>query len=127
MICTDCGEQLPPGRCVDEEGNLCSWEECNSHYCYSKKNMKIKIEKALDIICSYGDIDGDDHKDWVMDQVTRVLTDCPDIEREAVSCKGEKYKYIELGESEEYKKLVSDSCRGEDGENTYFWSVGSPP
>lgn len=32
-----------------------------------------KIKKAMDLIESYGQIDGAHHKDWVLDQVARVL------------------------------------------------------
>jgi hypothetical protein len=33
-----------------------------------------RIAAALEIIYSYGQIEGDHHKTWVIDQVTRCLT-----------------------------------------------------
>jgi hypothetical protein len=32
-----------------------------------------RITKAMEIIAQYGDIDGAHHKQWVLDQVVRVL------------------------------------------------------
>lgn len=32
-------------------------------------------ERALDVIYSYGGIDGAHHKQWVLDQVVRILTE----------------------------------------------------
>jgi len=34
-----------------------------------------KVTKALELILQYGGIDGAHHKDWVLDQVVRVLTE----------------------------------------------------
>lgn len=33
------------------------------------------VEKALNVIASYGWIDGAHHKQWVLDQVARALTE----------------------------------------------------
>lgn len=85
------------------------------------------IKKALDIICSYGSIDGDHHKAWVIDQVSRVLTGCQEVEKQGIDCNGNYYKYTVLGESEEYKRLVSETCDGEDGPDSYDWPVGIAP
>jgi hypothetical protein len=60
-------------------------------------------EIALDIAKSYGGIDGDHHKAWVIDQMCRAL----------------------LGE--EYEKFVADARAGEDGPETYEWDVGIAP
>ncbi len=62
-----------------------------------------RIEKALDLIIKYGGIDGDHHKAWVLDQVTRALSGTG------------------------YRKLVKDACAGDDGPNTYSWEVGIAP
>jgi len=64
---------------------------------------KEKIQKALQLIIDYCGIDGDHHKTWVLDQVTRVLAD------------------------EQYDVLVADACNGEDGPNTYTWDTGIAP
>jgi hypothetical protein len=43
---------------------------------FNKKNIEEKddrIKKALGIAWSYGQIDGDHHKTWVIDQMVRAL------------------------------------------------------
>ncbi len=62
-----------------------------------------RIEKALDIIGSYGSIDGDHHKAWVLDQVLRSLT------------------------GDVYDLWLERFCRGEDGPDTYEWDTGVAP
>jgi hypothetical protein len=74
-----------------------------------------QIAKAIDVAVRFGGIDGDHHKSWVIDQMVRALTDCPDQGRDA------------LGESEAYKELVRSACEGEDGPDTYVWDIGIPP
>ena len=61
------------------------------------------IEDALEVIFRFGSIDGDQHKTWVIDQVTRKLT-------------GDKY--------EEY---VKEAKAGVDGPDTYIWDKGIAP
>jgi hypothetical protein len=62
-----------------------------------------RIDRALECAISYGGIDGDHHKAWVIDQMIRWLT-------------GDKYDSI-----------VEDACAGEDGPNTYSWDCGTAP
>jgi len=62
-----------------------------------------KIQAAIDLAVKYGGIDGAHHKDWVIDQMVRVLA-------------GEKYE-----------EIVREACDGEDGANTYSWEVGIAP
>lgn len=62
-----------------------------------------KIKAAIDLAVSYGGIDGDHHKAWVIDQMVRVLA------------------------GNEYETIVKDACNGEDGPNTYSWEVGIAP
>ena len=52
-----------------------------------------RIDEALQVILLYGDIDGDHHKQWVIDQVVGMLT----------------------GSKKAYKKWVDAYCS--DGEN----------
>ena len=59
--------------------------------------------KALDLIAEYGGIDGGHHKQWLLDQVVRILA-------------GEKYEDW-VGEWED----------GEDGQKTYEWDTGIAP
>ena len=64
-----------------------------------------RIEKALELAMRYGQIGGDHHKTWVIDQMVRVL----------------------LGSNEKYARWVKDACDGEDGPETYGWDTGIAP
>ena len=88
---------------------------------------KERIKEALDVANSYGGIDGDHHKMWVIDQMVRILTDCPTVIGTAKDYKGQPYTYETLGESKEYEQWVKDHNKGEDGPNTYEWEKGIPP
>lgn len=68
-----------------------------------KMNEQDQIEKAIELIGDYGGIDGGHHKQWLIDQVLRVLTDTG------------------------YKEWVTLFECGEDGPNTYEWDVGAAP
>lgn len=61
-----------------------------------------KIQQALELAFRYGQIDGDWHKMWVIDQMVRVLT-------------GDKY--------EEWVRTYV----GEDETDPYEWDVGIAP
>lgn len=61
--------------------------------------MSEKIEKALEMIESYGGIDGGHHKQWVLDQLVRILAD-------------------------DYDQWVKEYQDGEDGPETYLWDEG---
>lgn len=63
------------------------------------------INKAVVIALDYGAVDGAHHKMWVIDQILRALTGCP-----------------EGGESDKYRKLILD-YNGED----YEWDRGIAP
>jgi hypothetical protein len=62
-----------------------------------------RINDALYVAYSYGQIDGDHHKAWVIDQIVRKLT------------------------GENYTDWVKEFCKGEDGPDTYAWDKGIPP
>lgn len=62
-----------------------------------------KIETALNLIGQYGGTDGGHHKQWVLDQVVRILT------------------------GDEYAQWVREQKDGEDGPETYDWDEGIPP
>jgi len=64
---------------------------------------RYKIEQAIDLIVRYGGIDGAHHKDWVLDQVVRILADM------------------------KYEKIVREAKARERGPNTYDWNVGIAP
>ena len=77
------------------------------------------ITKALDYARRYGGTDGAHHKDWVIDQMVRALTNCPDNSTSS-------YNSVQ-GKSKEYKKYIADCCAGEDGPETYSWDEGIAP
>lgn len=86
-----------------------------------------RIAQALEYAVHFGGIDGEHHKTWVIDQMVRALTGCPQEIRSAVSPDGNSYQYGAQGESEEYRAFVADACAGEDGPETYSWEVGIAP
>ena len=64
--------------------------------------MHDKISGALNLIMEFGSIDGAHHKQWVLDQVVRILAD-------------------------DYDLWVEAHNAGEDGPETYVWSKGIEP
>lgn len=83
---------------------------------------------ALWYIGSYGQIDGDHHKLWVLDQVARILKGTPVICKEARWNDGTINLRVTTGKpSQEYKKWVKEMCAGEDGPDTYGYDVGIAP
>ncbi|MHC4180472.1 MAG: hypothetical protein ACYSWU_23465 [Planctomycetota bacterium] len=62
----------------------------------------IMICKTLQYLEKYGGFDGGHHKQWVLDQVVRIL-------------------------AADYDKWVAEYCDGEDGPQTYGWDTGIPP
>lgn len=67
--------------------------------------MRVMINtlELADYILDYGCIDGEHHKQWVLDQVLRKL----------------------LGK--DYDRIVIDWEHGEDGPETYEWDIGIAP
>lgn len=68
------------------------------------KEKDDEIEKALELAFQYGQIDGDHHKTWVIDQMVRILT-------------GDKY-------NEFVKEYEIDE---ETGEKEWTWKSGIAP
>ncbi|MDB5716166.1 MAG: hypothetical protein JWO15_3563 [Sphingomonadales bacterium] len=62
-----------------------------------------RIFDAVELAITYGSIDGAHHKQWVIDQMIRIL----------------------LGD--EYEKTIANAKDGEDGPNTYGWDEGTAP
>lgn len=62
-----------------------------------------KIDEALNMIDECGGFDGGHHKQWVLDQVVRILT------------------------QENYNEWVREYEDGCDGQNTYSWDIGIAP
>ena len=61
--------------------------------------------QALALALRYGQIGGEHHKTWVIDQMVRALLQTP----------------------EAYAAWVADACAGEDGPDSYGWDGGIPP
>jgi hypothetical protein len=61
------------------------------------------VEEALRLLIRYGQIDGEHHKTWVIDQAVRLLT------------------------GNYYDELIAAANDGEDGPETYEWDVGIAP
>lgn len=87
------------GAYLEHEGTLAGFiPGCNTDRLVDRKAME-----ALELLYQYGDIDGDHHKRWCIDQVVRILT------------------------GENYENFVAWACGGEDGPHTYDWDEGTPP
>lgn len=69
----------------------------------AEKTDAERIQAAIDLIVELGGIDGAHHKNWVLDQVVRVLA------------------------GDRYWQIVADACDGEDGPDTYSWDEGIAP
>jgi len=63
---------------------------------------KSACSEVLSLIERYGGIDGAQHKQWVLDQIVRIL-------------------------AVDYDKWVAEYCNGNDGPDTYEWDTGVPP
>lgn len=72
-----------------------------SHSC--AKVLQERIDEAIALAVKYGGIDGAHHKDWVIDQVIRVLA------------------------KDKYNEVVKNACNGSDGQHTYSWDCGIAP
>ena len=86
-----------------------------------------RIEKAIELGFKYGSTDGAHHKMWVIDQMIRILTDCPTVTLPAIDANGELYRYEDLGESDRYRELLAAFRSGGDGPETYSWDKGIAP
>jgi hypothetical protein len=90
-------------------------------------NPTERIDKALELAFRYGQIEGDHHRLWVIDQMIRALTNCPVFEEQATDYNGTPYTFEVMRESQEYLDMVWNHNNGEDGPNTYEWDTGIAP
>lgn len=67
------------------------------------EELSDRVGRALGIAARYGQIDGDHHKAWVIDQMVRILA------------------------GGHYEALVRAAKAGEDGPDTYGWDEGIAP
>lgn len=61
------------------------------------------IQRAIALAIQYGGNDGAHHKDWVIDQMVRILA------------------------GSAYANVVAQACAGDDGPDTYEWNCGIAP
>lgn len=66
---------------------------------------QLRIRRALARILQHGSVDGSHHKQWVLDQVVRIL----------------------CGNELNYERWVAAQNAGEDGPQTYTWDEGIAP
>jgi len=66
-------------------------------------DLQERINRALTVAADYGQVDGDHHKAWVIDQMVRELT------------------------GDDYHAWVGQVMVGQDGPDTYPWDKGTPP
>ena len=86
-----------------------------------------KAEWALLFIQKYGGIDGAHHKDWVLDQVARILNDTPvEIKLAKWSNGQEEYRFT-VDATQRYFDWVAECKNGEDGPDTYSYEEGIAP
>ena len=79
---------------------------------------------ALLYASCYGQIDGDHHKQWVIDQMTRILMGTPVIVKVAKWGNGHSEFRFNTGEpSEEYNAWIKDYADGGD----YSYDAGIAP
>jgi hypothetical protein len=84
--------------------------------------LEDRIKKALD---QASNIDGAHHKQWIIDQMVRALTGCPDVVRES---RDGSYTYETQGESEEYLAWRREYEGDPDDEASYCsWDEGIAP
>lgn len=62
-----------------------------------------RVVEAIRHLIRYGQIDGEHHKTWTIDQAVRILA------------------------RDKYDALIASSNDGEDGPDTYAWDVGIAP
>jgi hypothetical protein len=87
-----------------------------------------KSDWVMYFIEMYGHIDGSFHKQWVLDQIARILKGTKIIIKLAEWSNGDKEYRIRLDEpSKEYEKWVIEMCDGEDGPETYSYDKGIAP
>jgi hypothetical protein len=83
---------------------------------------------VLEYLVTYGQIDGEHHKQWVIDQCCRILKGTPVIVKEARWENGHSKLCFHTGEpSKEYLSFVKQMKDGIDGPDTYSYDEGIAP
>lgn len=101
-----------------------NWREVKEFSHFTPKDW------SLYFIERYGMIDGAHHKQWLLDQVVKILTGC-EIQLGEASWEGgeTEYRFSIVGETDEYKAWVDSWLEyDEDGELMYSeWDNGVTP
>lgn len=85
-------------------------------------------EWALYVIAAYGSIEGEPHKDWTLDQAARCLHGAPPrITRTEWSDGTVEYRIEPFGTTPAYINWVEALKDGENGPDTYPYSIGVAP
>lgn len=77
-------------------------DEAHCYHCGTLRQGRSN-DTALELAMRYGQIDGDHHKAWVIDQMVRALA------------------------GDNYDAVIVEYCDGTDGPMTYEWNVGIAP
>jgi len=95
------GDWVRYGAYAELERKLEQWRHGSNSV--TAISLESRAEKVMSLIEQFGGIDGDHHKQWVIDQILRVLT------------------------GSGYGAWVAAYCNGEDGPDSYAWDVGIAP
>lgn len=84
---------------------------------------------ALRWLFQYGQIDGEHHKTWVLDQIARIMHGTPVVGKIARWDNGESEHRFSLGEpSQAYRDWVEEYMeRDENGDPQYLYDTGVAP
>lgn len=94
----------------------------------TKYTMYTPQDWAMLWIERYSGIDGSHHKDWLIDQIARILKGTKVVISIAKWANGkEEYRFTLDNATSEYHKWVEEMRDGEDGKNTYSYDVGIAP
>ena len=105
-------------RVILHEGKLCM----ERNFMYGQQDF------AMLWIEMYSGIDGAHHKDWIIDQVARILKGTKVIVKVAKWENGTENERFSLDEPpKEYWKWVEEMRDGEDGAETYSYDFGIAP
>ena len=86
-----------------------------------------KKEIALKYLEMYKGIDGGHHKEWLLDQIARILHGASVTIKEAKWEDGYTEIRYKVGTCDDYENWVQKMKAGEDGPDTYFYSEGVAP
>jgi len=89
--------------------------------------LKQRVELALEYALRFGGADGSHHKAWVIDQMVRALTGCPQQRLVTTHRDGDSSEHVVQGKGDEYIGFVRRARAGFNGPDTYEWDEGIAP